>query len=362
MSYRVALVEWDQDGGGIGEAVFDELAALGHRPTIFPARAYSNFILSGEVDVVMLFGPFDKFTEILRYIAEMPLLERPTTLFWNTEGFPDLKTPWALMKHFALARSWVGRQVEVSSSIAKLPGARDLLRQIDERMIRYRNLGDFLYVRNQGWLDIYGDISAVYAHFLRRRADFDPVAAPFGSFHKWHESLGLERDIDVMWMGKRASKRRSDLLDRLRSDLRKQGVDMLIFDNEERPFVFGEERLKVLNRSKVNINLLRTWYDENSLRFCMAAPNRSMIASEPLLPHVPKYEAGVHYVSAPIESLAEQIVYYLKNEDARSQIVENAYNLMMNELTFRNSMKQLMERVAQVRGDEPATDTYAIHT
>lgn len=362
MSYRVALVEWDQDGGGIGKAIFDELEALGHQPTNFPVRAYSNFILADEVDVVMLFGPFGKFSEILRYVERMPLLDRPITLFWNTEGFPDLKTPWSLMKQIAHARAWVGRQMEVNASVTKIPVVGSLLQQVDERMVRYRNLGDFLHARNQGWLDIYADISAVYAHFLRRRAGFDPVAAPFGSFHKWYEDLGLERDIDVMWMGKRATNRRSNLLDRLRSDLRKRGVDMLIFDNEERPFVFGDERLELLNRSKINVNLLRTWYDENSLRFCMAAPNGSMIASEPLLPHVPKYEAGIHYVSAPIETLAEKIVYYLQNEDERMQIVENAYRLMMTELTFRNSVKQLMDRVAQVRGDEPAPDAFALHS
>lgn len=362
MSYRVALIEWEQDGGGIGEAIFDELAALGHQPQTFPARAYSNFILAGDVDVVMLFGPFGKFSNVLHYVSTIPMWERPTTLFWNTEGFPDLKTPWPLMKQGALVRAWMGRQVESATPLVKLPFVGNLLHRVDERMIRYRNLGDFLHASANGWLDIYTDISAVYAHFLRRRGIFDPEAVPFGSFCKWHDDLALERDIDVMWMGKRATKRRSDLLDRLRFDLHKRGVDMLIYDNEERPFVFGEERLNLLNRSKINVNLLRTWYDENSLRFCMAAPNRSMIASEPLLPHVPIYEAGVHYVSAPIETLADSIVYYLNHEDERAKIVQNAYDLMMNELTFRNSMRRLMDRVAQVRGDLIAPDTLALQS
>lgn len=362
MVYRVAVIEWDQDGGAIGEAIVDELRALGHLPLTFPERAHSNFILSGEIDVLLLFGPFGQFNDVLRYVSKMPIEARPTTLFWNTEGFPDLKTPWPFMKQIAQTRAWIGRQVEDGSLFAKAPGAGQLMHNLDSRMIRYRNVGNFLHARKNGWLDIYGDISAVYAHYLRRQAGFDPVAAPFGSFHKWHEDLGLERDIDVMWMGKRATKRRSQLLDQLRADLRKRGVEMMVFDNEERPFVFDDERTQILNRSKINVNLLRTWYDENSLRFCMAAPNRSMIASEPLLPHVSHYEAGVHYVSSPMKSLADRIVYYLENEDEREQIVQNAYDLMMGELTFRNSVKQLMDRVALMRGDEETPNVLEMHS
>lgn len=366
MIYRVAVIEWDQDGGAIGEAIVDELRSLGHSPLTFPARAYSNFILSGEIDVLFLFGPFGPFSDVLRYISQMPLMERPTTLFWNTEGFPDLKTPWPVMRQIGLARAWASRQVEDGTLLAKMPGVGALLTHLDERMIRYRNIGDFVYASQRSWLDIYGDISAVYAHYLRRRAGFDPVAAPFGGFHKWYDDQWVrnpqaERDIDVMWMGKRATGRRSQLLDRLQSDLSKRGIELLLFDDEAHPFIFDDERTAMLNRCKINVNLLRTWYDENSLRFCIAAPNGSMIASEPLLPHVSSYEEGVHYVSAPIESLADRIVYYLENEDERRQIAENAYHLLTGELTFQNSIKRLMDRVAQIRGDEQTPDILELH-
>lgn len=353
MNYRVALIEWEEDGGGIGEAIYEELIALGHEPTLFPIRAYTDFILSGETDVVMMFGPFGKFIDALSYAAQMSIVDRPITVFWNTEGLPDLKTPWPLMKSIAHLRSLIGRQVEQQRALTKTAGIGPLLHRIDASMIRYRHLGDFLYAQKKGLLDIYADVSAVYAHFLRRRAGFDPIAAPFGSFHKWHEDLDLRRDIDIMWMGKRATKRRSNLLDRVRSELKKRGVELMIFDNEEKPFIFGQERTEMLNRSKISLNLLRTWYDENSLRFCMAAPNRSLIVSEPLLPHVPNYEPGVHYVSAQIGKLADTIVYYLENEAARQQIVDNAYQLMMSELTFRGSVRKLMEKVAEIRMDEP---------
>jgi glycosyltransferase involved in cell wall biosynthesis len=81
----------------------------------------------------------------------------------------------------------------------------------------------------------------------------------------------------------------------------------------------------------------------------MAAPNRSLIVSEPLLPHCPQYEAGVHYVAAPADRIAEAIVYYLENEDERLRIVENAYQLVTTSLTFRNSIQTIMNAVSKTR-------------
>ena len=124
---------------------------------------------------------------------------------------------------------------------------------------------------------------------------------------------------------------------------------MYVADNEERPFAFGAERTELLNRAKITLNITRTWYDDNYLRFALAAPNRSLIVSEPMLPHCPAYRPGVHYVSAPVERLAETIVYYLKHEDERREIVESAYRLLATELAFRNGARRVLEVVAEAR-------------
>jgi hypothetical protein len=172
--------------------------------------------------------------------------------------------------------------------------------------------------------------------------------APFGSHQPWYGDLGLERDIDVLWMGKRATRRRSQALDRLREELHAKGVNLYVVDGEERPFVYNEERTELLNRTKITLNLLRTWYDENSLRIAMAAPNRSMVVSEPLLPHVPQYKPGEHYIAAPVEKLAETICHYLEHSQERQQIVEDAYQLSTTELTWRRSMQIIMEAAGKV--------------
>jgi spore maturation protein CgeB len=148
-------------------------------------------------------------------------------------------------------------------------------------------------------------------------------------------------------MGKRGTRRRNKILERVREELQAHGVEIYMADNEEKPFIFGKERTRFLNRVKITLNLTRTWYDENLMRFAIAAPNRTMIISEPLLPHYPEVKPGIHYVSAPIDKLAETIIYYLEHDEQRHQIVDNAYQLSTTILTFHNSIKSIMDGVDQ---------------
>ncbi len=87
---------------------------------------------------------------------------------------------------------------------------------------------------------------------------------------------------------------------------------------------------------------MRTWYDDNYSRFALAASNRSLLVSEPLLPHCPDCLAGVHYVTAPPEELADTIVRYLQDDDGRECIVDNAYELVTGKLSFCNSIARIM--------------------
>jgi len=73
----------------------------------------------------------------------------------------------------------------------------------------------------------------------------------------------------------------------------------------------------------------------------MACPNRSLVVSEPVLPHCTAFKENVHYVSAKIEDLANTIVYYLEHEEQRRQITDNAYRLMMSELKFERSLRKM---------------------
>ena len=80
------------------------------------------------------------------------------------------------------------------------------------------------------------------------------------------------------------------------------------------------------------------------MRYCLAAPNRALIVTEPTLPHT-GFRPGVHLVETPIKQMADTICYYLTHEEERQQFVEQAYQLATTELTMSNGVAQLLDHI-----------------
>lgn len=328
---------------GIAEAISDELNALGYQSIRFQIGS----LIPETAEVVFSFGPYGRFLTIPSQLAQMPPNQKPIFVHWNTEGIPDLRIPWKLMSLIAGWRSWLGRIHDSQSVSARIPGTEALASLNGSRMLRFRYLGDYYYAHRQGWLDIFADTSEIYAEFHRRHG-LPTIVAHWGAVPQWYKDLDLKRDIDVLWMGTRGTKRRSMILDRVRSELETYGVRIHLADGKENPFIFGDERIYYLNRSKITLNITRTWYDDNFSRIALATPNRSLIISETVLPHCRSFVPGTHFVSVPVEKLAETILYYLDHEEERLRIVENAYQFVTTKLVFRESIKSIMEAANRV--------------
>ena len=131
------------------------------------------------------------------------------------------------------------------------------------------------------------------------------------------DNLELERDIPVLWLGKAGSSRRKSLLHKTRAELRTHGIEMLVIDGVENPYIFGKDRDNLLSRTKIVLNLVRAWWDDNSLRYTLVAPKRALIVTEPTLPHT-DFMPGVHLVEAPVNQLADTILYYLNHEEGKT--------------------------------------------
>ncbi len=342
-TYTIALLHWT-DHDGISAMMSDELTALGHHLASF---VYGTPIPAG-VDIVLSHGPHGELMPLWQQVARAPAARRPTVVHWNTEGFPDLRIPSALMWAVGAGRSRLARLKHAQHLWLRRLADIAPISSIDRRMRRFRFIGDYDAAFRQGLLDIMADSSRIYGRIFAKRG-IPTLYIPWGSTPSVYADLGLERDIDVLWMGVRGTRRRSRLLDHVRRQLRDYGVEMYVADNQENPFIFGDVRTRFLNRAKITLNITRTWYDDNFSRFAYAIPNRSLIVSEPLLPHCPEYAASRHYVSSPVDELAESIVYYLDHDDERRQTVENAYQLVTTELAFRRSMARLMDGITDYR-------------
>lgn len=339
ISYRIALLHWTALDG-ISKMMADELTGLGHHLIDF---IYGTPI-PADVDIVLSHGPHGELLPLWRQVAQASGADRPTVVHWNTEGFPNLRLPSAFMWGIAAGRSQLARAKHAQRSWLRRAANRWPIAYVDRRMRRFRYIGDYDAAFRQGLVQVLADSSQIYGRIFAQRG-IPTLYVPWGSTPSAYADLSLERDIDVLWMGVRGTGRRSQLLDRTRKQLSAYGVAMYVADNEENPFIFDETRTNFLNRAKITLNITRTWYDDNFSRFAYAVPNRSLVVSEPLLSHCPEYEAGIHYVSAPIDKLAESIVYYLNHDDARQRIVENAYRLITTSLTFRESMARLIDAV-----------------
>lgn len=339
MQFQVAIIEWISEECGLSQVISNELIRLGYSPICISHEEE----IPQDVEVIISFGPYGDFLKIGRKISGLQTHKRPIWAHWNTEGMPGLLLPWVFVRYLGALRSYIGRLIINNDKRSQFLHKK-LLAPWKNRALRYRYVGDYYYAYRKGWLNVFSDSSVIYAQ-IHRHHGLPTVFAPWGATPLWYNDLNLERDLDVLWIGQHGSRRRSRILDQVREELSKFGVEVYIADNRENPFIFGMERTEYLNRAKITLNLTRTWFDDNYSRFSMAVPNKSLIVSEPLLPHCPGYIAGKHYVSAPINKLAETIMYYLENDDARTRITNNGYQLVTTKLVFQNSIKKIMDEV-----------------
>lgn len=348
-TFRVAIPEWSL-GDGIARMIEYELYRLGHEPVVFP----HDSTLPEDIDILLTFAPYSKVMRIWEQAAQRDGPRRPVVIHWNTEGLPDLRIPFPVIRKIGHLRSKLGRLSYSESAFDRLVYKFPLLSLADGELMRFRHYGDYEYAYRKGWLHLLFDSSKVYCN-IRNQNGLPTGYAPWGSSSIYYQDLGLERDIDVLWMGARGSFRRNRILNFVTRELIDQGVKIHIADNEMNPFIYNDDRTEYLNRSKITLNITRTWYDDNFSRFSMAAPNRSMIVSEPMLPHCIEFKENIHYVSAEIKELPKTILYYLEHENKREKIVENAYQLVTTQLQFANSLKTILSAAARYRNTQKLT-------
>ena len=337
LNKSIAVVKWTKTDG-IAFVIFEQLRSLGYQPVYFD----HDSSIPDDVDFIFSFGPYGRLFPILNRLSAIHKSKRPIFFHWNYESLPNPNLLWLLLKHISSFRSWFDRLFKPDHILLYNLVADRFLKHINSRMIRYRYLGEYQYFYREGLIDFLVDISRIFANFHSSHG-LDCRYIPWGTPIQWYDCLSLKRDIDVLWMGKRRTRRRSMLLDKIKTELEKNGVNFYIADNVENPFIYGDERTQLLNRSKITLNLLPTWYDPAFIfRFHMAAGNRSMIVSEPILPHCPSYKSGEYYVEAPVNKLVDTIQYYLNNINECSRITENAFQLATTRLTLRKSVQSVM--------------------
>ncbi len=318
---NIGVVFWGESDG-LGSQTIQIMEELGHNSR---SIHYLDKLPTG-LDVIFTYGPFGTLVPLAKQLIACPEAERPHLIWWITEQLPNPTLPDWFTARAGHVRSRLERA-------AYRPGRdgrwqlRDPLGWATKKAHRFRYYGDLHWLKNAGVLSRLVTGSPWRGEYLQARG-FTPYIPPSPTYRPdWGADLGLERDIPVLWLGKTATARRRRLLAKVQNDLSVRGVQMMVVDGVENAYVFGEARTRLLNRTKVVLNLQRTTWDNHVGRFALAAQNRALVVSEPTLAHS-SFVPGEHYVEAEVDDLADTICRYLEHEAERREIADRAHKLI----------------------------------
>jgi len=332
---NVGVFFWKADEG-LGRRIVNVLQEIGCRTTIL----YNEDLKSlSETDNLLVYGPWGSLEPIAHHLKNLDPEIRPRFILWQSEQFPNPALPPWLWRSAGLTRSYL-ESIMFTEDHSGNWSPRPRWLWLISKLHRYRYYGDIYRYCNAGLLDVV----AVWSHWtaaLLRERGIPAIKAYMGHSSANGRDLRLKRDIPVLWLGKRGSSRRSRLLNQIRTRLAARDIDMMVVDGVEHSYVFGEERTRLLNRSKIVLNLLRKPWDNNSMRFFLASANKTLVVSEPVLPHIP-FKRDFHYIERPIQDIPRAIEYYLAHESEREAIADRAYQLGVEQLTMSSSLKKIL--------------------
>jgi len=165
---------------------------------------------------------------------------------------------------------------------------------------------------------------------------------PLGYSPSFGYDLGLSRDIDVFFLGDLTIPHRRRMIKRLR----RGGVNLLAMGDWSDPACWGENRTRLLNRTKIFLNLQRYPGDLAGQHLILGMANRALVISEPIYNPAP-YIPGTHYLSATIEEMPEVIRYYLSHDDERGRIVNEGHHFVTQEVTMARSVARVLELIKE---------------
>lgn len=273
------------------------------------------------VDLVWMLGTPNTFPKIRRRLAAMPAASRPLLLVWHAELLPPPKAagvPWPRLAWWEMARI-----------LRRDPRAKDV----------YTNYYRLWRMAKKGLPDLLVAPTLERCEFLAERG-LSSHFVPLGHDPAMGEDLGIARDIEVLFLGSLNIPRRRGVLEQIES----RGVNLLALGSRSDPACWGAERSRLLNRTKILLNISRSPGQFPDLRWLLGMANKSLVISEPV--HAPDpYVPGKHYVSAPIEQLPEVIAYYLAHAEERERIAHEGHCFVTQELTMAHSVSRILELV-----------------
>lgn len=268
--------------------------------------------------IVWILGNANWFPTVCRKLQAVPKSKRPFVVIWHYEPLPPPKAanlPWPRL-HLR----------EIVKLLLRHSNATDVYTNYFRlRSLARRRLPDLLVVSTLSRREFLAE-RGITAHW-----------APLGYHPSQGCDLGLSRDIDVLFLGDLQIPRRRPLL----SQLQQHKVNLMAVGDWSDPAYWGEKRTRLLNRTKIFLNVQRYPGEPSGQRLLIGMANKALVISEPMYNPAP-YVSGKHYITATTEEMPEVIRYYLAHEDERRALVEDAYRLVTQEVTLEHSLSRIL--------------------
>lgn len=278
-------------------------------------------------EVVLVWGNAVWFPQAVRSLQRMPRESRPLTVIWHVEPLPPPRDSGLRWPRLTVR--------EIAKILLRDPRANDVYSNVRmlERLARHA-LPDILAVSTR----------ERYAFLLER--GFDVVLAGPGYEPRDGRDLGIERDLDVLFLGSTNVPARRRALRRLR----RAGVRIEVRGSYSDGSLWGEGRTLLLNRTKIVLSIARFPGTFGSRRFVIAMACKALVVSDPLYDPYP-FQPDVHFVEASLEDMPAVIERYLADEDARARVAAQGHDFVTQELAMERVILRLLaavgERVAE---------------
>jgi len=278
-------------------------------------------------ELIIEWGNPGFFPRMRRQLLATPRSARPLVAVVHAEPLPAPRSS-------GLPR-WAGLSAaEVAKILLRDSRATDI----------YSNARTLRRMVGEGTIDLLFATSREKLEYFREQG-YEAWLMPFGYHPSLGRLLGLERDVDVLFLGDARPLRRRRQL----SYLRRRGVDVTVRGSWHDPVLWGESRTQFLNRTSIVLHLQRYPGKVAAMRLIMALANGAMVVSEPTYRPEP-FVNGVHFVEVPVKEMPETIRYYLQHPSERDRIASAGHRLITEELTLARSLEALLAVVHQRLG------------
>ncbi|MBP1608004.1 MAG: hypothetical protein H6Q04_239 [Acidobacteria bacterium] len=298
------------------------LREAGHHVFGVREHAYADW---QDADLLWIQGNANWFPAACRQLERVGT-QRPRVLIWHTEPLPPRP-----------GSGWRNNRLH--------------LREIVKIVLRHRQATD-PYTNaarlKKLWQVGLPDVLAISARSRQEFLTSCGIKSHFVPLGYAGESqgrlLGLQRDIDVLFLGTMQVPRRR----RLVSHLRRSGIEVQTKGSWKSLEAWGENRTLLLNRTKILLSLQRHPGEFTGMRLILGMSNGAMVISEPIDQPDP-YIPGRHYIEAPTGQMPAVVRYYLEHPDERERVAMEGHRLM-KDLTMQASVRRILELVEALEG------------